>query len=568
MAAIRSFNTPSNSKSKGFGRNLFSPINIVSFIFFSLFLFFIWLNGLPTFFRSNSVYYTNQTKIINNVDRSLNYNVKVLPSNINELLKDSSSASVLTPKSFSYLTIIDAGSSGCRAHVYRYGKLGSVTGPIYVLPQHISFKVTPGLSSFSTKIPPSFTPTSSSNTPSTLQEDMNNYLKDLVKFLKENIPEEEWSSTPIWLKATAGLRLLQEKDSQIILNSVRNYLLNKEANPFLFKRSWAKVISGNEEGGFGWIAYNYLKNIIGPFRNLSNNEDPYTVIEMGGASTQVTQLAPTEEDAKKIPPEYQFNFEVEGTKYSLYTHSYLGFGAEQAKALYMKIHPTKEDECLNKNQPFIRRLIENKNLNQEEKNEQLLENRKLYFDNECVDYIKKLYTDSYKVLQASTASAPSTSNNLRGEKNECDTIGPFTFNCVHQPDFVIKSKNILAFENYFYMSSALDVKPSDILTANESKFPLVTTPENILKSSQEFCSYSWEDLQSIYPKDKQDKKNNEKMCFLSTYSYSFLVDGLHMDAKKEITIQKFVDNNEIEWAIGAAYKEIGDFLKIKNLRED
>ena len=49
---------------------------------------------------------------------------------------------------FSYLAMIDAGSSGCRAHVYRYGKLGSIDGPLYILPQHVSKKVKPGLSSF------------------------------------------------------------------------------------------------------------------------------------------------------------------------------------------------------------------------------------------------------------------------------------------------------------------------------------------------------------------------------------------------------------------------------------
>ena len=95
-------------------------------------------------------------------------------------------------EAFSYVSVIDAGSSGCRCHVYRYGKLGSVDGklffelslrlhfdircllyrvvvfitlistltlyrfmhikhkigPLYILPIHVSKKVKPGLSSF------------------------------------------------------------------------------------------------------------------------------------------------------------------------------------------------------------------------------------------------------------------------------------------------------------------------------------------------------------------------------------------------------------------------------------
>ena len=48
-------------------------------------------------------------------------------------------------------------------------------------------------------------------------------------------------------------------------------------------------------------------------------------MEMGGASAQVTQIA------SKNVPEAWFSF-VMGTKtYMLYTHSYLGYGLEQAR---------------------------------------------------------------------------------------------------------------------------------------------------------------------------------------------------------------------------------------------
>jgi hypothetical protein len=44
------------------------------------------------------------------------------------------------------------------------------------------------------------------------------------------------------------------------------------------------------------------------------------------------------------------------------------------------------------------------------------------------------------------------------------------------------------------------------------------------------------------------------------------VHGLQIDKLKTITIQKDVGESEIEWALGAAYKEGADFLKRKNLR--
>ena len=42
------------------------------------------------------------------------------------------------------------------------------------------------------------------------------------------------------------------------------------------------------------------------------NQNPYAVVEMGGASSQVSQLAPTQDDANAIPQEYRFSFDIEG----------------------------------------------------------------------------------------------------------------------------------------------------------------------------------------------------------------------------------------------------------------
>lgn len=241
-------------------------------------------------------------------DRATNYNVRVLPASLND-----EELSSLSKESFSYLAMIDAGSSGCRAHVYRYGKLGTITGPLYILPQHVSKKIKPGLSSFA-KNP----------------HDAGPSLQQLVDFVKEQVPEAFQATTPIWLKATAGLRMVASNERDAILSSVRQFLGNKEHSPFIFRSSYASVISGSEEGGFGWIAYNYLKKIIGP-KATALGTAPYAVVEMGGASTQVTQVARTPEEVAQIPNNYRFDFTIEGEKFVLYTHSYLGFGAEAAR---------------------------------------------------------------------------------------------------------------------------------------------------------------------------------------------------------------------------------------------
>ena len=42
------------------------------------------------------------------------------------------------------------------------------------------------------------------------------------------------------------------------------------ASPFLFEPSWARVISGEEEGVFGWISANYQLGLLSNTTGVSN----------------------------------------------------------------------------------------------------------------------------------------------------------------------------------------------------------------------------------------------------------------------------------------------------------
>ena len=106
-------------------------------------------------------------------DRARYYKVKVLPATLNDVELSSSAE-------LSYITVVDAGSSGCRAHVYRYGKLGNLDGPLYILPEHKSLKVKPGLSTFMEN-----------------PQDAGKSLQGLIDFLKE-VPESDWGTTPFF----------------------------------------------------------------------------------------------------------------------------------------------------------------------------------------------------------------------------------------------------------------------------------------------------------------------------------------------------------------------------------
>lgn len=494
-------------------------------------------------------YFNVQSVVTLSPDRSEAYNVKILPASLsdedlNKLAKDT----------FSYLAMIDAGSSGCRAHVYRYGKLGTITGPLYVLPQHDSKKVKPGLSTFATH-----------------PQDAGASLQGLIDFMKEQVPEKDWAVTPIWLKATAGLRMLEPSKSEAVLESVRAFLGDKTKSPFLFRPSWARIIPGNEEGGFGWIAYNYLKRIIGPKKDPSSLVTPYAVVEMGGASAQVSQMAPTPAAAAAIPAKYKFTFNIEKDIYHLYTHSYLGFGAEQGREQLNKAlaensgaNPPVKDPCL---YPGYTRGASDLVIDpyQGPAGLAVIGNSDAGHG-ACVSSLSKIFKMFRHNLAAATKPAPTGAT----PEPVCDLHShpaPHSFGCVHQPDFVSESNNFLVFENFYYMASGINVQPVGAAnTSAQAVFPLRTTAAHIQDATTKVCSANWDTVQATYPLDSQPKDVGLKMCFSGSYAYSFLVDGLKIAKDKVLTIQKEVGASEIEWALGAAYKEAADLLKRTNLR--
>lgn len=125
-------------------------------------------------------------------------------------------------------------------------------------------------------------------------------LRELITFATKHVPEAWHAVTPIHVQATAGLRSLPAEQSSAILEAVRNELSDVRTNPFQFRRSWARMITGTQEGLNGWIATNYLAGVL----HLPASPEPvptFGLIEMGGFSMQVT-FVPA--DTSKVDPKH------------------------------------------------------------------------------------------------------------------------------------------------------------------------------------------------------------------------------------------------------------------------
>jgi len=216
-----------------------------------------------------------------------------------------------------YLLMIDAGSSGSRIYVYQWNKdYSDITENANALGQLSEKKVSPGLGKFNT------------NTSAIAA-----YLQQLTDFAKLHVPANATSTTPLYLKATAGLRILSDADKNAILIATRAALT---LSGFNFKS--ARIISGTEEGMSAWIGVNYLQKTF-----LQNNtQKSFGAIDLGGASTQITFEPP-------LYPEHNDLFITVGRKpYSLYSYSYLGLGKDQAilsKQAYLDANSATVDPC-------------------------------------------------------------------------------------------------------------------------------------------------------------------------------------------------------------------------------
>ncbi len=153
-------------------------------------------------------------------------------------------------------------------------------------------------------------------------------LRSLIEFAKQTLigERERWGTIPVYLKATAGMRVIRNLAARdAIMTDVRNFLSNPQNSPFFFKPTQARVISGEEEGVFGWLAVNYLNGRLEAAPQGLHAPVTVGALDMGGASTQITFQPPHDVLANYFP------YYVKDRQVRLYTHSFLYYGYVEAR---------------------------------------------------------------------------------------------------------------------------------------------------------------------------------------------------------------------------------------------
>lgn len=372
------------------------------------------------------------------------------------------------------MTVIDAGSSGCRAHVFKF-----VGGSVE--PEHENLKVRPGLSSFANE------PTQAGKS-----------LEPLLEFMRNEIPEESRGESPIYLKATAGLRMIDETSSAAVLESVRRALESSE-----FGDVKAEIISGLDEASFGWLTINYLSN------TLEGGEEIATV-ELGGASAQVAQA--------HSPGQAQI--EVGGKSKDLFAVSYLGYGQEKAReglTQYLKERGEISDPCLPRGFPAKGGVYDP------------IPTGGGSYD-QC-----RLAVEAALFYEGAWCEEEDCGEDEQRAKQK------------RPPGNILKSSSVLVFENFYYTAAMLG-----ILSDNHQEVSV----EDYAEAARPACESSWNDLEaSAYPHDNSPKSDLDKLCFSSIYIDLFLTRGLGISRDKKFTVARQIKGNDIDWSLGAAIRE-------------
>lgn len=212
--------------------------------------------------------------------------------------------------------------------------------PVILNGKNWSRKVTPGLSSFA-------------ESPQKLKKHHLDYLLQLASAV---VPKSQHSRTPIFLHATAGMRLLLPSDQAPILETACEYL---QANSDFFIpdcTSHVNVIDGDTEGIYGWLSINYMIQAFDKpeLHQHGKNHTTYGLLDMGGASTQVVFQPNTTEMADHTHNLYRISmlhlpslgsdngttigkYEVpEFETFNVFSDLFLGFGMYQALDKYRK----------------------------------------------------------------------------------------------------------------------------------------------------------------------------------------------------------------------------------------
>ncbi|XP_074642858.1 ectonucleoside triphosphate diphosphohydrolase 8-like [Tubulanus polymorphus] len=376
-------------------------------------------------------------------------------------------------------------------------------------------------------------------------------LGDCIETAKQNIPKSEWKNAPIFLGATAGMRMLRERNRTTCDKMMTDVRKELTKTPFKFTEpeKQALILTGTEEGAFAWVTVNYLLGSFGQVvrskfkssrhlpTNVGKSKETVGALEMGGASSQITYIP---EPGVKIPEDkYAENLTLYGKQYSVFADSFLCYGKGESEKRYLA-NVLKNNSFANKVQSpcgpkgNILEVASNK-----------------IFDEPCVKGAPAIRTYGSAIIPNLSASSKNQTYVFEGtaEPEKCLAYVKEMFNFSASCKYDHCSFNgrymppihgyYLAFSGYWYEMNFLNL--TDISQ------PL--TISRFRNSVYSLCNKTWDEVKVMRTSVKDQLPY---YCYDGQFILALLLDGFHFNDTTfpQISFVQDVADTKVGWPIG------------------
>ncbi|KAF6262519.1 nucleoside phosphatase family-domain-containing protein [Scenedesmus sp. NREL 46B-D3] len=406
-----------------------------------------------------------------------------------------------------HLVVLDAGSTGTRVHVFSYAVDPRSSYAQLQLPEP-KLKVEPGLSSYAAD---------AAGAGASLQP--------LLEFARQHVPVQQQAQTPVYLMATAGLRLLPIAAADAILEHCRSKLM---ASSFLFEPDWASIISGTSEGLYGWVAANYAAG------SLQRSSSAFkALIELGGASAQVTFMP---DQHKEWLDGLMFRA---GVSRALWSHSYLGYGFDVVEHKVEQLVKQQAPAAAANGSRAAAPAVPADLMQTGQPNKQQQQQAQQLHDQLVVSPTAE-GSGEWQQCQRLVAEAIAPSN--------CKPA-PAGTPCPEIPSHMPRlAGQLLATENFAYTARALALAEQ----ASIGEFA---------SAARRFCSKPWPQTLQDHSREPQQQRYLWRYCFGSAFAWTLLHDVLHLGEGQVVQFANTLRVAEgadvgLDWALGAAVLQL------------
>ena len=228
-----------------------------------------------------------------------------------------------------FVVVVDAGSTGCRAHAFRVSRDPGASASAFSLePAGARVKLETPLASLA----------------GASADQVAAAVGPMLDEVASRVPAADVADTPVYVWATAGARALSDAQQTTLWGAVTEAV--RERTDFLLpaagsasEASHFRTIDGEEEGYFAWLAANYVKGV--DMTRVGSDDAPLEretvgALDVGGGSAQIVALMAADEvhvDEVTAPGSERrvAAADLDALAESVYVKSYLGVGAARAE---------------------------------------------------------------------------------------------------------------------------------------------------------------------------------------------------------------------------------------------